>query len=504
MELMGSFEAGEMIAVEFAPDIEFTVYFTEPVDVTPDGHTLSTTWRGVAGATGVRIDRGRVVVYPTTSGSGRSIGVAAAAHNDATYIDVISPEPGTLVRSLTIPNLRVHEEGREEPRAVATEGLGEFRLAVAPLVNGAWQAPVVAVPEIGGVGAIPAQLTGGSFSGSVLSLPDLAGDRFLVTVVKGGAPEEFAAQMINHGDVVAHAAPGPLGLHVDGPDGNELYARGGPIVNTETVDVKAALQRHVGAAVTELSGPGDTLTATVTVRSDRRGQAAVGLDVSGVIERKVGDRLSAESLGEALTIDVPAPHPGRPARHTTADITVTHHGAALHPLSDPLPTTDANLGGPVVSDTAVVRALPPQALAGEQLARVGVVGWPRSDCELSLRVLGRTATVTDIAAAVGRSAPTVTWFVFPEPIVVDAPVELALTATRGSFAWVADPEPLLRLAVSADAAGAQVAVGAHTVTLTGAETTVTGATLDGSGSWIVATDQFCTVSIANALMEFAP
>ncbi|MGH9138926.1 MAG: hypothetical protein ACRD0G_18090 [Acidimicrobiales bacterium] len=494
-----SFAGVEMAATE---SIAFVL--AEPVDVTPSGHEATISWRGVAGATGVRIDRARVTVHPTTSGVGRRLGVAAAGHSDVTDIDVVSPAPGTLVRSITISDLQVHEEGRDEPRRVDTEGLGSFRLVLAPNVNGAVQAPTIAVPALASRNALPAQLTGGSLAGSVLSLPDVTGDRFRVTVVTGDAPEDFVPERITHGDVVVHAAPGPVGLHVVGPDGSELYARGGPLTVGETVDVSAALQRHLGAAATELGGPGDALTAAISVRSDQRGQASVNLDVSGVIERKIGERLSVECTGGPVTIDVPAPHPGRAARHTVADITVTHHGAALHPLSSQLPIADAALGGPVVRDVAVVRRLPPQALAGEQLARVGVVGWPLAGCDLSLSVLGQTAAVTDAAAPAGRRDPSVVWFVFPDPILVNAPVELALTATRGAFGWIADPDPLVRLAVAAQPAGRGVTVGGNTVSLTGAETTVAGAILDGSGSWGVVTDQFCTVSVANAVMEFAP
>lgn len=494
---------GVITGAELAATEAVAFVLAEPVDVTPAGRPQSISWRGVAGATGARIDRARVTVHPTTSGVGRRLGVAAAGRADVTEIDVVSPEPGTLVRSITIADLRVHEAGRDEPRRVRTEGLGSFRLVLAPNVNGAVQAPTIAVPALPARNALPAQLTGGSLTGSVLSLPDVAGDRFRVTVVTGEAPDSFVPERISHGDVVIHAAPGPVGLHVDGPDGSELYARGGPIIARETVDVTAALQRHLAAAATDLGGPSDSLTATITVRSDHRGQASINLDVSGVIERTIGERLRVECTGEPVMIAVPAPDPGRVARHTVADITVTHHGAALHPLSDPLPTTDADLGGPVVGDTAVVRSLPPQALAGERLVRVGIVGWARRGCDLSLRVLGHTATVTDIPAPAGRSEPSVIWFELPDPILVDAPMELALTATRGAFGWIAAPDPLARLAVAAEPGGKAVAVGGHTVTLTGPETTVAGAVLDGTGHWSVATDQFCAISIANAVMEFA-
>ena len=125
------------------------------------------------------------------------------------------------------------------------------------------------------------------------------------------------------------------------------------------------------------------------------------------------------------------------------------------------------------------------------------------DTDLTLTVLGQTATVTGLAAPTDREPASLVWFDVGE-LFVDAPIELALTATRGAFGWIADPDPIVRLAVSTTPAAERVAVGGAPIDLTGDETVLIGLALAGTDRWDVETDQFCTVSMANAVMEFAP
>jgi hypothetical protein len=447
----------------------------------------------------VRVTSSTVSSFPSPGGSGRSLGVVAAAKEAVTSIVVESPAPGVLVRSLRVPDL-VRHDGEDRHPVASSGDLAGFRLVLTPIVGGQDQAPVVAVPALAARKALPAQLTGGSLSGSLFSLPDVAGAKFRVTLVDGDAPEDFDRQTISHGDVVMYAAPSPVGLHIDGPDGAELFAMTGPITSGVTTDVKAALQRHLNATVGE-----DPLAARVTLRSDVVGSASVLWTTSGgVIERAVEGRISVDTTGDPARLDLPPPHPGRTPTRTVADVTVTHNGMALHPISDPMPIADAGVGGPTVRDLAVVRVLAPEALRDQQLTRVGVVGWPLADCDLSMTVLGRTVSMTGLPAPTARREATLVWFDLGDPLLVDAPIELSLTATRGAFGWIADPDPLVRVAVAVSPAGEQVTVGGCLVDLTGDETVVTGAELAGTDGWDVATDQFCTVSLANAVMEFEP
>lgn len=475
-----------------------------PLDVSPSGHTTTRSWRGVAGATGARLTSSFITVQPDTGGSGRSLGVVASGKERVDEILVDSPVAAAPVRSFRIPHL-VRFEGDDEVAISGEEDFGEeLHLVLTPIVDGPMQAPVLAVPPLPGKAALPPQLTGGSLSGSLFTVPDVAGARFRITLVKGDAPDDFEEQVFSHGDVTMYAAPMPVGLHVDGPDGTELFALQGPVSGTTTVDVTAAMRRHLSAAAAGGVG-GEPVTAAITVRSDVVGTAWVRWACDGeVIERSLDRRLTLEISGAPARIALPAPHPGRAATRTVADVTVAHHGMAIHPISDAIPEADAGLGGPVVRDVAVVRALPPGALRGHHLTRVCVIGWPVAETDLTLEVLGTTATVQGLAAPVDRAPPSQVWFDLGAPLLVDGPVELRLTATRGAFGWVAAPEPLVRVAIAARPRGEKVTVGGHTVALTGVETVETGVALSGPHGWAVASDQLCTVSISNGVMEFAP
>lgn len=468
-----------------------------PIDVTPAGTESTLNWRAVSGATGVRLDASTVTIAPTVSGE-RDVGVVSPGKNRVDSFTVTSPAPGALIRSLSIPNLRRHE-GDEEIDIDSVGTLGSFRLVLTPIVGGQELAPIISVRSIPRVNALPAQLVGGALSGSRFTLPDVVGDKFKVTVVTGDAPEDFVSQSISFGDVRMSVAPGPVGLHLDGPDGAEIYAVAGPITARTEYDVSAAVQRHLGGVVVD-GAP----SAAITVRSDVVGSASVRWITNGRVLRRFDDRLTVETTGSAASIAVPAPKPGRASAVTIADVVVTHHGSALHPLSDALPTTDADLGGPRVRDVPVVRELPPEALRDQYITRLGVIGWPSDNTDLSLTVLDATATVVGLGGSRDRDPATLVWFEFDEPLAVDRSVSVTLVATRGAFDWIADPDPLLRIVVTATPSGERVVVAGRTIWLTGEETVEMRTALSGTDEWSVDTDQFCTVAISNAVMEFAP
>ena len=467
----------------------YTVLLPAPVTVPPAGHVLSTPWRAVAGATGARVGRALLTLDPVTAGDGRDLGVVAPGKRPTTSITVRPPDPRVPTRALTVPQWVTAPDGETFPWS--------DDLHVMVRQDGR---PVVAAPPLPAVGYVPAQLPGGTVSGSRVTLPDLLGDLTL-TVVSGRTLDALTELPFAHGDVRLRAAPMPVGLHVLGPDGDEQLAVAGPVRGRVSHDLAPALARHLAVAVrTEPGG-----TAPVTVRSDVVGEAHVQLDVQDVvIERALDGRLTVSCDGTATTLPRPGVAPGRAPTRTRADLTVTHHGAALHPASDPVPAVDAGLGGPTVRDEPVTRRVAAATLADARLVRVGVVGWPSAGTDLSLVVLGRTVTATGLVGPVGRSTPQVVWFDLGDAVAVDRPLEVTLRATRGTFAWLAAPEPAVRLAVEAPAAGAHVTVGGLTVTLTGPETHVPGVSLAGTDGWDVTTDQLVTVALSSAVMEFAP
>ncbi|WP_141820110.1 hypothetical protein [Humibacillus xanthopallidus] len=434
-----------------------------------------------------------------TSAPNRSLGVVASGKDRVVEIDIVSPVPGALLGGISIPGL-VRIEGEREQAVRSDADLGDCHLILSPVTGGTVQAPVAAAPQLPRQNEVPPQLPGASLTGSMFGLPGVAGSRFKVKLVKKHSPAEFEPQTFSHGDVTLYAAPMPVGLHVDDPGGAQLFALAGPIRETARVDVTAALNRHLGATGVH----GTSIAAVITVRSDVVGRASIlWTTTGGVIERALKGRLSAESVGSPTEIVVPPPHPGREPIRTLADVTVSHHGMAIHPVSDQVPKADAGLGGVTVRDRAVVRALPPEALRDQVLRKVCVIGWPRGSTDLTLELLGVSASVEGLAPPVDRDPPLQVWFDLGE-VAVSAPVEIRLFATRGGFHWIADPQPLMRLAIASGPEGERVSVGGRTIDLTGAETVSTAVALAGTDRWAVTTDQFCTVSIANAVMEFEP
>jgi len=464
-----------------------------PQEVPPTGLVLTTPWRPVAGATGARVGSALLTVSPELSGTGRDAGVVAPGKDPTRAIHVHPSDARVPTRALTIPGLRSAPEGEPVRGALGDD------LHVVVRQGGQ---PVVAVPPLPAVGYAPAQLPGGSMSGDVLVLPDLVGD-LTVSVATGRSLDQLRDVDVRHDDVRLRAAPMPVGLHVVGPDGDEQLALSGPVRSTLTHDLAPALQRHLAAAVVGTGTSGGT--APVTLRSDVVGSARVMLDVRDVVvERAVPGRLTVESEGVPTSIALPGPHPGRAPVRTRADVTVTHHGAALHPASDAVPSTDADVGGVVVRDAPVVRRLAAATLAGTSLVRVAVVGWAHGETELSLTVAGRACPTTALPGASGRTAPAVVWFDVGDPLPADGPLELALRATRGAFRWYAAPDPAVRLAVAATPAGTHVTVGGVRIALTGATTHVAAVSLAGTDSWTVTTDQLCSVALSSAVLEFAP
>jgi hypothetical protein len=109
----------------------------------------------------------------------------------------------------------------------------------------------------------------------------------------------------------------------------------------------------------------------------------------------------------------------------------------------------------------------------------------------------------------------VVWLEFDEPVPGEKVRELGLTATRGSFAWLAHPNPIAQIAVACEPNGQVVNVGGTAVSLTGVETHLGSvalgspvvdssiAELDGGRGWPVQSDQFCDVKLSNVVLEFS-
>ena len=133
-------------------------------------------------------------------------------------------------------------------------------------------------------------------------------------------------------------------------------------------------------------------------------------------------------------------------------------------VNDTLPTAGSagprdGIGGVVVGAEPVRRVLPPDALTGQDVVRIGVIGRAPVDTALSVQLLdpiAGTALGPPAVAPVpaGHGFGTV-WLAFGAAQRPTGPVVVALTATQGRFLWATGPAPagsdaapLVRVAVA--------------------------------------------------------
>lgn len=473
-------------------------------------------WRLPAGASEVRVDAASLRIAPTLGGPGRNLGEVAGRATGSTGLTLAVPGGLGRVR-------RLHLEGLERAgtRLRSTADLGGLRLVVAPAVGTQVQAPVVAVPALPARNALPAQLGGGSFSEGVLGLPDVAASALRLTLVEGGAPEDFVAQPFDVERVTLWVAPNPGDVEVADGTGAPQWSLPGPLATTVEVDLAAAVERNLAAAL-----PAGPLRTRATVTAGAPGSAVVSLSVSGAVVRVVKDRAAVELAGQPAALPVGGPAlDARAPISVTADVGVTHHGVGLHAVSDVVPAAAGGLGGPLVGDTPVVRALPPEALVGFEVRRIGVVGWAVGATDLVVGLVpvragapggpaggGPGVELPGGAARLegrpGSSPPAVVWVDLPVPVAPGAGVGVSVTAVRGRFRWVAAPHPLVLVAATTAPEGRQVRIGGRAIGLTGPDTTLPGLPLapaDFAGRPpAVASDQFLTLSVSNLRLEYAP
>jgi hypothetical protein len=165
-----------------------------------------------------------------------------------------------------------------------------------------------------------------------------------------------------------------------------------------------------------------------------------------------------------------------------------------------------------VRDTPVTRTLPPLALRGEQITRVGLVGFCDPGTALLMRIVAAGSATALGAPGVTSpdpgTRPGVVWVDLPAPVTVDVAVAIEVSASAGRFFWVGDPQPLVRIVVAdPDPAGRPVVLGdvalftlpepeLHAVRVALPPAPFTGDTL------VLASALFCTVEITDVELRY--
>lgn len=497
------------------------------VDVAPPGHEVRIQWNGARGANGVEVTQATAEIGPALAQQIFDDWMAGTCdHSNFCEVNV---QPNWLVDSLTLVGLEVHDNRAGETEDVTLKSSDDLasrglRLVVStPSGPDNAMSPAYSVPSVGQRGALPPMLSGASFSAptdvghGVLNLPEVPGPKIRLAVASGNFPEEFAPLPISVDSVAAQAVIPPRNLQLLDPDGAAVWAFPGvlPVQSpTAEVDLRLSIQKVFDAALKS----GQPLDATFTLRGDAPGRAyfrfsgargALLRTVSGVLQNKLEGDPACLDLGEPLADETPA--------SAVADISVKYEGIRiLETVSDPFPSSQGNIGGPVVTSTPVTRAFPPEALRGFPVARIGLVGRAPEACELSVQLVEMGAGVPGAALGppgvmklqAAEKLGTI-WVEMPAVDTGDRPVGLSVRANQGRFFWASGAAPLVRVAVrDPDPGGRPLKLGGQTVlTVTEEKVHLPGKSLPTgvfrSVALVWESDLFLTVDVADLVLRYA-
>ncbi len=426
---------------------------------------------------------------------------------------VVKVPGGRQLRALNLTGLKSENValGSEQQLKAAAR-----RLVVSlPDPRGGWAAPILSVPPVDRQKEIPPTLTGASFADGVLRLPDLTGP-IRLSVVDGATPDKFAKHAMTVGKVIGWAASTPVDLTLTGPDGTTLWNWSGamPAGMAQRPDVTVA----VSSAAEALRAAGSPITGSLTLTSKFPSKVRFEVsDVAGELIRDLPGSVTVELAGEPVPLPLATPLPPSAPSTVVADVKVTYLGQRMADVSDPLPPVGAHRGI-VVRQDRVLRVLPPKALRDERVSRIGLIGFCPEPTALLVRLvpagttsepgsvaaLGTPGTATvDASTAVG-----VIWVDLPEPIHVEAPVAIEVSAGTGAVYWVSDPEPLIRIVVvDPDPGGRPIVLGGTTLLtvdqpLVGAQRAALPALAFGSEAPVLASALFCTVELTDGELRY--
>jgi hypothetical protein len=413
------------------------------------------------GAIAVEVTAAELVVSPATDAV--SVPAVTVSPGSNGTFDLSLPT-GLRIRSLALSDLGIGSGDAHVALASQSDLTGHdppLRLTVALLdPRGGFAAPSFAVPKVGGrSGVTPDSLTGASFDGGILTLPEVAASRLRIAVVTGDPGDFTAADDLSLSRVAAETVRYPTGLALGDGAGGTLWSfpkEMPPGSAAQVVDFKMGLKKVLLDKVRASVAPAATLTLTATAAST---VSLSRLRIAGALVRAFPGTVRSTLEGNAIALALPPA--GEPplaidgSASVRADVTVRYDGIRIvSELSDPVPAgaSDGVILG-AAADGPRAR-LPPEALRGRRLARLGIVGRAPEECELSVRLV-EPATGQPLPGdpAVVRpppgSAMGVVWFTLPTPSELAQPVAIAARATRGRFFWATrdDGKPLVQIAI---------------------------------------------------------
>lgn len=490
-------------------DARLSFDVAEPVEIDGDGRTYDVDWAPVPGANAAEVASASISVRPAARES--ALGTLSVATDGASR--VVTIPAGRRIRFLTLGDLK---RGSDRLRSQAElSAIGRRLVVTVPDGSGGWSPPLFSVPPVNARGMLPAMLVGASYSSSVLRLPDLMTAKVRLTVASNDFPEDFSPDGgMTLGTVTGVVADYPLDLELVDPDDTVLWSFPGempPGAPEASADLKVPVETALNARL----GRGDTPAMALTLRASRESAAFVRLTrARGALLRQAAGVHTVSLAGAPAALTLPGPVPGNAAPDAvTADLVVSYAGERLLPtVSDALPEPGTEVRGAVVDTEPVLRTLPPQALAGWPVTRIGLIGRAPEACSLvvglvSPRTQAPVGTPATLALEAGQAIDLV-WALLPQPITVEQPVAISLRATAGRFFWAGEPEPLVRLAISdPDPGGRPLKIGGATLLeIAEPEMTLTAASLPASAfrnGWpMLSSELFLDLEVADPTLRY--
>jgi hypothetical protein len=487
------------------------------VTVSPAGHEVVLVWASASGATEIEIERATVEVGPlsrVTSGT-----LTTSKKNDVYELTVPAHR---RVRSIGLDTLRWvrtidGESVKTELRSNADLG-GSVRITVAALDPQNQMVTRYAVPWVGPRKGVPGQFAGASLSNGVITVPEMNDRTIQIGLVDQSAPEDWEQQAMElASSVSASLVTVPADVSLTGPDGQELWAFPGDYAGVAVAAV--GIEPQIRAAFKGALDAGQPLEAKLMLKAAN--EAPIGFRVtgpSGALVRRFRKPqpvvMEGDPVAPALAADGDAPLDAELAANVVADITITYAGIRLHDtVVDELPPPAA-VHGFVVKAEPRERTLPPQALQGVSVARIGLIGRAPESCELSVQLVDTAANGSPLGppGVVQLDAHDdirTVWVEMPAIDVGAASVAIRARATRGRFFWCANESPLVRIALhDPDPGGRPILLGGTAVHALVDETAqLRGVPLPAAAFQSEAgsfdSDLFVTIEMADLLLRYA-
>jgi hypothetical protein len=402
----------------------------------PDGLDLSGSWAAVAGATSVEVTAAQLMVSPLAREVVRSgVPISAVAGGYQASSD------GSPVRALGLAGLASGSRQISTDGDLAAAGL---RLVVAVPLDGSW------IPAYGAPGdGLPTGVQPATLAAGVLHLRDVALASMLVYLTGSGSMPFTPAPISLTGlSMTTLARPSDVAATLGGAP---VWSAPGPLMKATGTDLSASARIALTAA---LASPGAALPVPLRLTWSGAGDVDVTWPgPHGALLRTVASPVVVTLTGDPRPmILAPAPAAEQPGS-VTADITLTYLGVRLHDAVDEQPVSAGPPRGPIVGSDPVLRRLAPTALNGSRPAAIGLVGRAAEDADLTISLVDPSghpvAPAGTVSVAAAPDIATV-WAPLPASAAITGPVTVSVRATRGVFLWVADPDPLVRVAVAAD------------------------------------------------------